>query len=114
MNVQSPERREKMAYTCKHCGAMANDPGHLCNPCGDPAKCSFCGAQVPRDKAKRTTRYTSLVDSRLFKELRAQGTQIARYRTTKYLCISCAVHRGVVKVRGKNERKTAPRRRRRN
>ena len=77
-------------------------------------QCSFCGAQVPRDKAKRTTRYTSLVDSRLFKELRAQGSQIARYRTTKYLCISCAVHRGVVKVRGKKERKTAPRRRRRN
>jgi small subunit ribosomal protein S26e len=77
-------------------------------------QCSFCGAQVPRDKAKRTTRYTSLVDSRLFKELRDQGSQIARYRTTKYLCISCAVHRGVVKVRGKSERKTAPRRRRRN
>ncbi|UCH56864.1 MAG: 30S ribosomal protein S26e [Candidatus Bathyarchaeota archaeon] len=76
-------------------------------------QCSFCGAQVPRDKAKRTTRYTSLVDSRLLKELKAQGAQVARYRTTKYLCISCAVHRGVVKVRGKEERKTAPRRRRR-
>lgn len=75
-------------------------------------QCSFCGAQVPRDKAKRITRYTSLVDSRLFKELRQQGAQIARTRTTKYLCISCAVHRGVVKVRSKDERKTRPRRRR--
>lgn len=76
-------------------------------------QCSFCGAQVPKDKAKRTTRYTSLVDSRLLKELKQQGAQIARYRTTKYLCISCAVHRGVVKVRSKVERKTAPKRRRR-
>ncbi len=33
-----------MAYTCKNCGAVANAPGHLCNPCGDEKKCSFCGA----------------------------------------------------------------------
>ena len=74
-------------------------------------QCSFCGAQVPRDKAKRTTRYTSLVDRRLLKELQAQGTRISRYRTTKILCVSCAVHRGVVKVRGKVDRKTIPSRR---
>jgi small subunit ribosomal protein S26e len=73
-------------------------------------QCSFCGAQVPRDKAKRVTKYTSLVESRLLKELRESGAQIARYRTTKYYCISCAVHRGVVKVRNKTERKTVPRR----
>ncbi|MFQ6053069.1 MAG: 30S ribosomal protein S26e [Candidatus Bathyarchaeia archaeon] len=75
-------------------------------------QCSYCGAQVPRDKAKRVTRWTSLVDSRLLKELRDQGARISRERTTKYLCISCAVHRGVVKVRGKDERKSRPRRRR--
>ena len=32
-----------MAYTCKNCGAVAHAPGHLCNPCGDAAKCNFCG-----------------------------------------------------------------------
>ncbi len=32
-----------MAYTCKNCGAVAKEPGHLCNPCGDKAKCTFCG-----------------------------------------------------------------------
>jgi hypothetical protein len=37
-------RRFNMAYTCKNCGAVANAPGHLCNPCGDEKKCSFCGA----------------------------------------------------------------------
>jgi hypothetical protein len=21
-----------MAYTCKNCGAVADEPGHLCNP----------------------------------------------------------------------------------
>lgn len=32
-----------MAYTCKNCGAIADEPGHLCNPCGDERECSFCG-----------------------------------------------------------------------
>jgi len=32
-----------MAYTCKTCGAVAHDPGHLCNPCGDKSRCKFCG-----------------------------------------------------------------------
>jgi len=32
-----------MAYTCKTCGAMAEAPGHLCNPCGDETECEFCG-----------------------------------------------------------------------
>ncbi|MBC8225427.1 30S ribosomal protein S26e [Candidatus Bathyarchaeota archaeon] len=73
-------------------------------------QCSFCGAQVPRDKAKRVTKYTSLVEPRMLKELRESGAQIARYQTTKTLCISCAIHRGVVKIRGKEERKTVPRR----
>lgn len=39
-----------MAYTCKNCGAVANEPGHLCNPCGDESKCSFCGS--PQVNAK--------------------------------------------------------------
>ena len=69
---------------------------------------------MPRDKAKRVTRYTSLVDRRMLKELQDQGAQVARYRTTKYLCISCAVHRHVVHVRSKDDRKTKTRRRRRN
>lgn len=38
------KREETMAYTCKTCGAVAEEPGHLCNPCGDPQTCSFCGA----------------------------------------------------------------------
>ena len=38
------ERRIIMAYTCKNCGAVAEEPGHLCDPCGDAGKCSFCGA----------------------------------------------------------------------
>ena len=75
-------------------------------------QCSICGAQVPRDKAKRQTRFTSLVDSRLLKELQTQGSTIQRTKVMKYYCISCAVHRGVVQVRGKEERKFVPRRRR--
>ena len=41
---RSIERRNIMAYTCTKCGALAEEPGHLCNPCGDADKCSFCGA----------------------------------------------------------------------
>lgn len=37
------EGRYIMAYTCKNCGAVADEPGHLCDPCGKEAGCSFCG-----------------------------------------------------------------------
>ena len=75
---------------------------------GSLVQCQGCGQQVPRDKAKRVSRRTSLVDSLLYKELRQQGTYIASSQETKHYCISCAVHRGVVKVRNKNERRSGP------
>ncbi|MFH0748884.1 MAG: 30S ribosomal protein S26e [Candidatus Bathyarchaeota archaeon] len=67
-------------------------------------QCDICGSSVPRDKAKKTTSYVSPVDYVLAKELRSQGTYIMRTKVEKTLCISCAVHRGIVKVRAKNER----------
>ena len=33
-----------MPYSCKNCGAVADEPGHLCDPCGDEKNCSFCGS----------------------------------------------------------------------
>ncbi len=33
-----------MAHTCKSCGAVADDPGHLCNPTVEKLDCSYCGA----------------------------------------------------------------------
>ncbi|MFQ5999615.1 MAG: 30S ribosomal protein S26e [Candidatus Bathyarchaeia archaeon] len=76
-------------------------------------QCSLCGELVPRDKAKRVSRRVSVVDSALYRELRQKGTYIPGRVETKYYCVSCAVHRGVVKVRSKDERKQRPRRRRR-
>jgi small subunit ribosomal protein S26e len=75
-------------------------------------QCANCGAQVPRDKAKKSTRRVSFVEPQLAKELRAKGTYLASWMDTKYYCISCAVHRGIVKVRAENERHTKYRRRR--
>jgi len=60
--------------------------------------CSNCGALVPRDKAKKTTRYHSLVERTLAKELEQSGALIRGQRRTRYFCISCAIHFGVVKV----------------
>jgi len=68
-------------------------------------QCSGCGELVPRDKAKKVSRRVSLVDSALYKELRQKGTYIAGRTDTKYYCVSCAVHRGVVKVRARDERR---------
>ena len=68
-------------------------------------QCSFCGKLVPRDKAKKVTKYVTLVDPRISKELRQQGAFIPRRRVTKTACVSCAVHKGMVKVRAKDERK---------
>lgn len=78
---------------------------------GALVQCQGCGQQVPRDKAKRVSRRVSLVDSLLYKELRQQGTYIASRSETTYYCVSCAVHRGVVKVRSKNERRSGSSRR---
>ena len=70
-------------------------------------QCSFCGKMVPRDKAKKVTRYVTLVDPRIAKEIRQQGAYIPRRRVTKTACVSCAVHRGLVKVRSKEDRKSS-------
>jgi small subunit ribosomal protein S26e len=75
-------------------------------------QCALCGQQVPRDKAKKVTSRISLVDRTLAKELRQQGAYFSSSSTTKYYCISCAVHRGIVKVRSKSERHSRTYRRR--
>jgi len=67
-------------------------------------QCDLCGQLVPRDKAKRVTKYRSLVDPMLARELRAKGTIISRQVAEKWYCVSCAVHRRVVKVRAKSKR----------
>lgn len=74
-------------------------------------QCANCGAMVPRDKAKRSTRRVSFVEPQLAKELRQKGTFLASWVDTKYYCISCAVHRGIVKVRAENERHSRYKRR---
>ncbi|MEM2995490.1 MAG: 30S ribosomal protein S26e [Candidatus Bathyarchaeia archaeon] len=73
-------------------------------------QCANCGQLVPRDKAKKVTRRISFVDPALAKELRQKGAYISAPLETKYYCISCAVHYGIVKVRAKNERRGKPRR----
>jgi small subunit ribosomal protein S26e len=80
---------------------------------GAMVQCSSCGQLVPRDKAKRVSRRVSMVDSSLYKELRQKGTYVSSRTETRYYCVSCAVHRGVVKVRSKDERKYRPKRTRR-
>jgi len=39
-----------MAHTCKTCGAVAEDPGHLCAPSTETTKCSYCGEKSPHVK----------------------------------------------------------------
>jgi small subunit ribosomal protein S26e len=76
-------------------------------------QCSMCGQLVPGDKAKKFTRRISVIDPILARELRQKGTYVSTRTQTKYYCVSCAVHRGVVKVRSKETRRTRrPRRRR--
>jgi small subunit ribosomal protein S26e len=69
--------------------------------------CSQCGALVPRDKAKKVTGRITLVEPALAKELRAAGAYIPLSTDVKFYCVSCAVHRGIVKVRSESERRTA-------
>ncbi len=68
-------------------------------------QCSACGRIVPRDKAKKVTVRVSLVDPQLARELRKQGAYVPVRTEVRYYCVSCAVHRGIVKVRAEEERK---------
>jgi len=68
-------------------------------------QCSKCGRFVPRSKAKAVTRRTSLVDSRMYGELKKTGTVFLGGEAKKYYCISCAVHSHQVSQRAKDERK---------
>ena len=69
--------------------------------------CSQCGAMVPRDKAKKITGRITLVEPQLAKELKAQGAYIAPSTDVKFYYVSCAVHRGIVKVRSENDRRNS-------
>lgn len=72
----------------------------------DRVQCDSCGAWIPRSKAKKVTRYVSPVDPQLAKELEKKGAIIQRYPVTKYYCVSCAIFRGIVKIRSRDERKS--------
>jgi len=71
-------------------------------------QCANCGALTPRDKAIKVEKPMSLVDAPLARELRRMGTFIPRVKTMKYMCVSCAIHNRVVKVRAKEQRRFGP------
>jgi small subunit ribosomal protein S26e len=68
-------------------------------------QCDNCGAYVPRSKVQRVTRRVSLVRGDLARELKQAGAYLAENIVTKNLCISCAIHYGVLKVRAREDRK---------
>lgn len=59
----------------------------------------------PEIRQKKVTGRITLVEPTLAKELRAQGAYIAPVTDVKFYCVSCAVHRGIVKVRSEMERR---------
>ncbi len=61
---------------------------------------------VARSKAKAVTRRTSLVDGRMYAELKKTGTIIQTPSTKKYYCISCSIHSRNIAQRAKSERRT--------
>lgn len=71
--------------------------------------CSQCGALVPRDKAKKVTGRITFIEPSLAKELRSTWDTFYAPMSTdvKFYCVSCAVHRGIVKVRSESDRRTA-------
>lgn len=89
-----------MPYKRKSRGRSKGDKGS-----SGPVQCVMCGQLVPRDKAKKVTVRRSIVDPQLAKELRQRGAYISSLVDTTYYCISCAVHRGIVKVRARDERR---------
>ena len=68
-------------------------------------QCSNCGRMVPSDKIKKQTRYVSVVDPRMSKELREAGAILPRRKVTENFCVSCAIHYKKVKIRSSDSRK---------
>jgi len=68
-------------------------------------QCDLCGALIPRSKAVRITKPLSIIDPQLARELKAKGAVLPTYLVTRTLCIRCAIHRGVIKIRAEKERK---------
>jgi len=67
--------------------------------------CSNCGRLTARSKAKKVTRYLSLADPQITKELRDSGAILPRERSTQWYCISCAIHSHTIHIRPVDERK---------
>ena len=107
MWVSPLEGRGRMPVKRKSRGRSKGGKGR-----SDYVQCSICGQLVPRDKAKKITRPKWILDPALAKELRQKGAWISTSVETKYYCISCAVHHGLVRIRAEEERKVVPRRRR--
>ncbi len=99
--MQTEDGCERMPKKRKSGGRSKGSKGK-----GGLIQCSSCGRLVPADKVKKETKYVTLIDPTLARELRKEGTFIPRERVTKYYCVSCAVHRGRVKIRSKDERKS--------
>jgi len=68
-------------------------------------QCDECGALLPRSKAVKITKRYAPIDPQLARELRSKGAIIPTYEVTKYLCIRCAIFRGILKIRPEEERK---------
>jgi len=89
-----------LPYKRKNRGRSKGAKGH------EPmVQCDNCGAFVPRSKIQRVTTRVSLVRGDLARELKKQGAYIAENVVVKNLCISCAIHYGVLKVRAREQRK---------
>ena len=71
-------------------------------------QCAKCGRIIPADKAKRVSRWVSLVEPTIARELRKTGSYIPRQKVIQNYCISCAVHIGQVKIRSRDDRKEKP------
>ena len=84
----------------KSSGKSGSSKGHYAR-----VQCSKCGRFVPRSKAKAVTRRVSLVDGRMYTELKKTGTIIQTPTKKNYYCISCAVHSHQISQRNKDLRK---------
>ncbi len=66
--------------------------------------CTKCGRITPRGKAKRVTRWVSLVDATIGKELRDSGAIVPSRQVSEWYCISCAIHTHKVHIRSSADR----------
>lgn len=77
--------------------------------CGRSVDCEGCGCRPAADKAIKRMRVSNMVDAAALRDVREasayENYTLPKYYAKQYYCVSCAVHRKIVRGRSVEDRR---------